>query len=106
MEQDDPALVRSVTEALRPLLDLRGDAEKTWTQRWPRAIPQYQLGHQEWLDALELALADCPGLLLAGASYRGVGIPDCIHQGMEAAQAIRTLASQHISEAKDVSHAG
>ena len=62
--------------------------------------------HQEWLDALDVALADAPGLLLAGASYRGVGIPDCIHQGMEAAQAIRTLASQHISEAGKVSHAG
>ncbi len=69
-------------------------------------LPQYQLGHQAWLDALGVALTDYPGLLLAGASYRGAGIPDCIHQGMEAAQAIRTLASQHISEASKVSPAG
>ena len=94
MEQDDPAVVRQVTEALRPLLGLRGESERAWVDRWPQAMPQYVVGHQVWLDALEEALDSCPGLLLAGASYQGIGVPDCIRQGREAALTIRQLVAR------------
>jgi protoporphyrinogen/coproporphyrinogen III oxidase len=55
--------------------------------RWPRAMPQYTLGHPERLRQIELALAEVPGLFLAGAAYRGVGIPDCIREGDKAGRA-------------------
>ncbi len=57
-------------------------------QRWPRGMPQYVLGHPERLEQIESAVADHPGLALAGAAYRGVGIPDCIHSGEEAARSL------------------
>ncbi len=37
---------------------------------------------------IEAALAHHPGLVLAGNAYRGVGIPDCIHSGELAAEAV------------------
>jgi oxygen-dependent protoporphyrinogen oxidase len=55
--------------------------------RWPRSIPQYVVGHLARLERIAGLAAGHPGLLLAGASYRGVGIPDCIASGWAAAQA-------------------
>jgi oxygen-dependent protoporphyrinogen oxidase len=55
--------------------------------RWPRSIPQYVVGHLARLERISGLAAGHPGLLLAGASYRGVGIPDCIASGWSAAQA-------------------
>jgi oxygen-dependent protoporphyrinogen oxidase len=53
--------------------------------RWPQGLPQYTVGHCERLTEIERCLTALPGLFLAGASYRGVGIPDCIQSGWTAA---------------------
>lgn len=55
--------------------------------RWPLSMPQYNLGHPELLGRIAAHLPQHPGLLLAGAAYHGVGIPDCIREGEEAAKA-------------------
>jgi oxygen-dependent protoporphyrinogen oxidase len=54
--------------------------------RYVKAMPQYQVGHLTRVDAIESAARRLPGLALAGAAYRGVGIADCIHSGEEAAE--------------------
>jgi oxygen-dependent protoporphyrinogen oxidase len=57
--------------------------------RWPRSFPQYLPHHLDRVASIENAVRrDCPGLVLAGAAYRGVGVPACIRQGREAARAI------------------
>ena len=56
--------------------------------RWPRGMPQYVLGHPELLARIDDSLATHPGLAVAGAAYRGVGIPDCIQSGELAAQTV------------------
>ncbi len=63
--------------------------------RWPRAFPQYGPGHLDRVDAIERAVATLGGgISVAGAGMRGVGIPACIRQGTEAADATNThLAS-------------
>jgi oxygen-dependent protoporphyrinogen oxidase len=53
--------------------------------RWAQLMPQYTVGHLSRVAAVETALADVPGIVVAGAAYRGVGIPDCISQGRTAA---------------------
>jgi oxygen-dependent protoporphyrinogen oxidase len=55
---------------------------------WPIALPQYELGHLDLLSDIDAALSDFPDVFLAGTSYRGVGIPDCVRQGREAARKI------------------
>ncbi len=55
--------------------------------RWPNAMPQYTLDHPARLETIEKKVAGLTGIYLAGASYRGVGIPDCIESGFRAARA-------------------
>ncbi|HEY6113014.1 MAG TPA: FAD-dependent oxidoreductase, partial [Gaiellaceae bacterium] len=65
----------------------------TQVHRWPLGMPQYLLGHPERLTQIDAALSGYPGLALAGAAYRGVGIPDCIRSGELAAESVaRALA--------------
>ncbi|MCB2411597.1 protoporphyrinogen oxidase [Demequina sp. TTPB684] len=53
--------------------------------RWDNLMPKYTVGHQERLAQIEAALAERPTWHLAGASYRGVGLPDCVTSGQAAA---------------------
>ena len=52
--------------------------ELTTVRRWPRSLPQYEVGHLERIAELERQVAQMSGLHLLGNSYRGVGIPDLI----------------------------
>ena len=85
-ESDDELIALARGEVR--LLGIAGDPVLTRVQRWPRGMPQYVLGHPGRLERIDLALERHPGLGLAGAAYRGVGIPDCIVSGEQAAQAV------------------
>lgn len=84
---DDATLVARVHQELAPILDLRAGPDESLVQRWPRAMPQYTVGHQERLDRLDAALDRLPGLVLTGAAYRGVGLAGCVTQAEQAAGA-------------------
>ncbi|HMO64925.1 MAG TPA: protoporphyrinogen oxidase [Verrucomicrobiota bacterium] len=55
--------------------------------RWDDLMPKYTVGHKGRLATIDAALGDRPRWHLAGASYRGVGVPDCITSGQAAAAA-------------------
>jgi len=74
--------------AIRPLLAIQNEPVFQHVTNWRNAQPQYDLGHLDRVEAIETMVADLDGITLAGTSYRGVGIPDCIRQGREAAAAI------------------
>ena len=61
--------------------------------RWPRGIPQYNVGHLARVSSIDAALQRWPGLHLTGNAYKGVGINDCIRNGMGLAQ---TLAAEAV----------
>ena len=56
--------------------------------RWPRAMAQYEVGHLDRITEIETAVGNTPGLFLAGNAYRGIGIPDCVNSGAQAAEKI------------------
>jgi oxygen-dependent protoporphyrinogen oxidase len=51
-------------------------------------MPQYDVGHLDRVAAIDRRLAELPGLRLAGAAYRGVGIADCVRSGEESAETV------------------
>jgi oxygen-dependent protoporphyrinogen oxidase len=87
LEDGDEALVDLARAELRQTMGITAQPYCQRIYRWPRGMPQYTLGHLDRLAQIETRLQEQPGLFLAGAAYRGVGIPDCIHSGEAAAQA-------------------
>lgn len=85
---DATALVATVREEFRRVLGIHAAPVHVRVTRWPRGLPQYTLGHLDRVARINSALARWPGLEVAGASYHGVGIPDCIASGWQAAAAI------------------
>ncbi len=84
LDDDDDKLVAAVMTELRPLIGLRGEPQFVRVARWPRAIPQYVIGHAARLAAVESALQKWPTLTLVGNYLRGVSVPDCITQAKQA----------------------
>jgi oxygen-dependent protoporphyrinogen oxidase len=59
---------------------------------WRQSLPQYRPGHLDRVAAVESCLAtETPGLAVAGAALRGVGLPACIRSGQSAAAAVARL---------------
>ena len=86
MELPDAEIVRRLHDELAEALDLTEPPEASLVARWPRGFPQYEVGHQGRVDAIEATLAaDAPGVFVAGAAYRGLGIAACIEQAQRAA---------------------
>jgi oxygen-dependent protoporphyrinogen oxidase len=84
--QDDDLVALARDELAH--LGISAEPLLTRIHRWPLGMPQYVLGHPERLARIDAALTEHPGLAVAGAAYRGVGIPDCIRSGEAAAEAV------------------
>jgi oxygen-dependent protoporphyrinogen oxidase len=85
LELDDGALVAAVVADLAATMALHGPVLESRVTRWPASFPQYRVGHLERCDRLDAALAEeAPGVVVAGAAYRGLGIPACIRQARHA----------------------
>jgi oxygen-dependent protoporphyrinogen oxidase len=90
LDQPDDALVATAREELRTILGLTAAPIFTGISRWPRSMAQYIVGHGARLQEIESRAAAIPGLHLAGNAYTGIGIPDCIRTGRQAATRIIT----------------
>jgi protoporphyrinogen/coproporphyrinogen III oxidase len=103
--QSDEALVatvqRELSEILRPaVLDSRTEPEHTQVARWPRAMAQYAVGHKERIDRIRARVSKLNGLRLVGNAYDGIGVPDCIRLGRQAArEQVSELAGQRVGPA-------
>lgn len=84
----DPELVKAVREELDTMLGIRSAPDLVHVVRWPRAIPQYEVGHHGRMDAIATALRHHPRLLLAGSAYRGPGVADCVKESLAMADGI------------------
>jgi protoporphyrinogen/coproporphyrinogen III oxidase len=78
LDMDDDTMVRRVHEELVEAMGLTSGPDHSSIQRWPQAMPQYLVGHQDRLDTLDAAIHHLPGLYLTGAAYRGVGLASCV----------------------------
>jgi len=91
LQRSDGDLVRLVLAELAEALGGKLPAPvDSHVQRWGGALPQYAVGHVDRVARIRAAVAEVPGLEVAGAAYEGVGIPACIASGRRAAEAILT----------------
>lgn len=80
-EGDDDALIDRVLADLRPLLGIQGAPVFQRIQRWPRAIPQYELGYLALQQRIDAGLTRHAGLQLGGNWRQGIAVGDCLTQG-------------------------
>lgn len=105
LQRDDEDLVRAavaeIGDALgRPL----PDPVDSVVQRWGGGLPQYTVGHRERVSSVRQAVAELPGLEVAGAVYDGVGIAAVLASADAAASAtLETLAVDPPSTSHPVS---
>jgi len=91
LPHDKDTLVHMARHELERTMGVKAEPEHTWVFRWEKAMPQYNLGHPERIDKIEGLLAERPNLALAGNGYYGIGMPDCIRSGYQAADKILDL---------------
>lgn len=92
LERDDAGLVEIARNELKSTLGITAEPELSLVNRWPHGMPQYVLGHLDRIAAIARDMQSMPRLQLAGNAFRGVGIPDCVASGEEAAErAVRSL---------------
>jgi oxygen-dependent protoporphyrinogen oxidase len=87
----DEAIIGVVRTELRQILGLCAEPLFARVYKWKAAMAQYGVGHLERLDRIERLRQQLPGLALAGNGYRGIGVPDCIRSGQDAAKQLLSL---------------
>ncbi|MGD9887842.1 MAG: protoporphyrinogen oxidase [Halothiobacillaceae bacterium] len=90
----DEAIVARVVSDLAPILGLRAAPLMTHVQRWPRAIPQYELGHLERIAALDEAMQHLQGLHTRANWRDGVSVSDAIRNGLLLANTLNDSSAQ------------
>jgi len=85
---DDAELIAAVRADLADLSGLAAAPIDAVVTRWGGGLPQYGVGHVDLVAAIERAVAEVPGLAVAGAALHGVGIPACVATGDGAARRV------------------
>ncbi len=91
LDASDDEILNIVSEELGQIIGLTARPVFTRIYRWRRAMAQYGVGHLERLERIGTLLQQLPGLALAGNGYRGIGVPDSVRTGTEAAQKCLTI---------------
>jgi oxygen-dependent protoporphyrinogen oxidase len=87
----DEAIIATARKELQQILGLRSTPLFARVYKWNSAMAQYGVGHLERLKRIERLRRQLPGLALAGNAYRGIGIPDCVRSGQDAAASLMDL---------------
>ncbi len=93
----DDEILETVHRELRDIVELDARPMFARVYRWRGAMAQYEPGHIARVARIEKRVSELPGLALAGNAYHGIGVPDCIRSGMEAANAVVSVPVESLS---------
>jgi len=105
LAESDEALVLTVRREMAAILGAKtfsADVEPEHAQvsRWRRAMAQYAVGHKERMQRIAARVVELPGLRLVGNAYDGIGVPDCIRLGRQAARELVGGAAMSTAKVK------
>lgn len=95
LRRDDEDLLAAVRADLADLTGVDTPPIEWRLTRWGGGLPQYGVGHVAAVEAIERAVREVPGLAVAGASFRGVGIPACVDTATAAAERVAAHLLAH-----------
>jgi protoporphyrinogen/coproporphyrinogen III oxidase len=85
LELSEDEILKIVRDELSQIIGLKAEPLFARVYKWKSAMAQYSVGHLERLQRIEALRQNLPGLALAGNGYSGIGVPDCVRSGAEAA---------------------
>ena len=100
LDEPDEDIVEAVCRHLAAFLPLPERAEASSVVRWPRSMPQYEVGHLERVRAIETSLP--AGIFVTGNALHGVGVADAVRSAGETAEQVRA----YLAGANDLGGSG
>jgi oxygen-dependent protoporphyrinogen oxidase len=94
LEESGEQILNIARGELKQIVGLTAEPLFTRVYKWKAAMAQYSVGHLERLRRIEALRQKLPGLALAGNGFNGIGVPDCVRSGTEAAS--RALAAMNL----------
>ncbi len=91
LSEPDDRLLQIAKDEVKRILGITAEPAFHTIARWPRSMAQYTVGHAARMKQVDALLAQRSGIYLAGNAYKGIGLPDCIQSGRDAAQRIASL---------------
>lgn len=98
MQLSDAELTDLVRGELESILGVTWRPDFSLVARWNRSMPQYHVGHLDLVAEIDRELQAFPRLALAGSAYGGVGLPDSIHSGEQAAERLFAESARSVSK--------
>lgn len=97
VDLSDDEIVNIILEDLNKTMNITHTPDFSVVTRWKSAMPQYTIGHKQRIERVNQELeTNLPGVFLLGASYNGLGLPDCIDQGEDAVEKVLHYLQENI----------
>jgi oxygen-dependent protoporphyrinogen oxidase len=84
----DHQIIGVVRAELKQIVGITAEPLFARVFKWRGAMAQYGVGHLERLQRIEALRQKQPGLALAGNAFTGIGVPDCVRSGAQAAETV------------------
>ena len=98
VELSDSEIEKIVLQDLQRAVGLEASPIFTVVARWKEAMPQYTIGHESRMATMkEQFYKEFPNVILAGSSYEGISIPDCVAQGKEASEQVWKQLDEYVT---------
>jgi oxygen-dependent protoporphyrinogen oxidase len=87
-QRSDSELISIALDELRSLMGTTGEPVLTAIKKWERAIPQYNIGYEKVITAIERSQANNKGFFICSNFYKGISVGDCVKNGIATAEKV------------------
>jgi oxygen-dependent protoporphyrinogen oxidase len=85
---EEKAIVQIIEAEMAAVLGINGPSIERLVWKFPKALPQFNVGHAQTAADIRQALTVLPGLYLAGNYLEGRSLGDCVEIGSRTAQEV------------------
>jgi oxygen-dependent protoporphyrinogen oxidase len=89
LDRDDATIAEIIESEMGAILGIDGPAAERCVWKYPQALPQFNLGHARRITSIREALAELPGIYLAGNYLQGRSLGDCAELGSRTADLVK-----------------
>jgi oxygen-dependent protoporphyrinogen oxidase len=84
-------ILHIVRAELKEILGLAAEPLFTRVYKWRNTMAQYEVGHLDRIQRIQSLCEGLPGFVLAGNAFTGIGVPDCVRSGIQAADQLSSV---------------